>query len=65
MKPYALQMRKSPWSKTWEVVREFDTLDEACTAYAQLPFKSDYRIAESYTVVRYKAVKNVSLPQQD
>ena len=33
------------------------TLEEAKKFFEALPFKKDYRIAESYVVVRYKPVK--------
>lgn len=36
---------------------QYDTLEEAKAAFARLPIKADHRIAEAYTVVRYKPVK--------
>ena len=39
------------------MIREYDTLDEAILDYDALLIKADHRIAEAYTVVRYKAVK--------
>ena len=58
MKRYVLQ-RKDPWSYHWETLehRQYDSLEEARQAIEQMPFKSEYRIAEPYTVTRYRAVK--------
>ena len=55
-KKYVMQIRFHTWSP-WEVIREYDTLDEAILDYDALPIKAGHRIAEAYTVVRYKAVK--------
>ena len=55
-KKYVLQIRCPTWSP-WEVIREYDTLAEAKADYEALPIKAYHRIAEAYTVVRYKAVK--------
>ena len=49
-------IRCPTWSP-WEVIREYDTLAEAESDYDALPIKAGHRIAEAYTVVRYKAVK--------
>ena len=58
MKKYVLQMRDYPWKNTWTTLGlPFNTLEEAKTAYAQKSPKTQYRIAEAYTVTRYKAVK--------
>lgn len=59
MKKYVLQRRAHPWSNHWETMEhlQFDTLDEAQQALSRMPFRSEYRIAEAYTVTRYKAVK--------
>lgn len=54
---YAIQMKPRPWDKTWTTYTEFDTMEEAQAAYDSLPIKSGYRIAEAYTVVRYKEIK--------
>lgn len=56
MKRYVLQTRTHDWDP-WELLREFDTLQEAKMAYDKLNFKRFYRIAEAYVQVRYKAVK--------
>lgn len=55
-KKYVMQMRQFDWSP-WEVIREYATLAEAKSDYDALPIKAGHRIAEAYTVVRYKAVK--------
>lgn len=55
-KKYVMQMRQFDWSP-WEVIREYATLAEAQSDYDALTIKSGHRIAEAYTVVRYKAVK--------
>ena len=58
MKKYVLQMRDSSWKNIWITLDlSFDTLEEAKAAYAQRSPKSQYRVAEAYTVTRYKAVK--------
>ncbi len=54
-KTYVLQMRANDWSP-WVAAREFDSLEAAKEAYTALPIKTGYRVAEAYTVVRYKAV---------
>lgn len=53
---YVMQMRQFDWFQ-WVVIREYDTLAEAKSDYDALPIKAGHRIAEAYTVVRYKAVK--------
>lgn len=55
-KKYVMQIRQFDWSP-WVVIREYDTLAEAESDYEALPIKAYHRIAEAYTVVRYKAVK--------
>lgn len=58
MKRYVIQSRVhdwDPWS-TWPN-HQYDTLKEARAAFETLPIKHNHRIAEAYTVVRYKAVK--------
>lgn len=58
MKKYVLQMRDFPWKNSWTTLGlSFDTLEEAKMAYAQKSPKTQYRVAEVYTVTRYKAVK--------
>lgn len=54
---YVLQMRVQP-RKKWETVsKRFATVEEAEAALKSRPIQSIYRIAEEYTVVRYKEVK--------
>lgn len=59
MKRYVLQRRENPWSRHWETLehRQYDSLEEAREALSRISFKSEYRIAEPYTVTRYRAVK--------
>ena len=58
MKRYVIQYKLSPWDTAWVTgPKQFDTLEEAKAAFDKLPIKADHRIAEAYTVVRYKAVK--------
>lgn len=59
MKKYVLQRRKFPWSNHWDTLDylQFDSLEEARQALSRMPFKSEHRIAESYAVIRYRAVK--------
>lgn len=58
MGKYVIQFRKFEWDP-WKLCPgyEFDTLEEAMEALERIQFKSGYRIAEAYTVTRYKAVK--------
>lgn len=57
MKRYVIQARRFPWGNRWETVSEYDTLEQALAAFERLPFRSEHRIAEAYTVIRYKEVK--------
>ncbi len=57
IKRFVLQMQTFSYSP-WNVVREFDTLEEAKAAFQALPIKTGYRVAEAYIQVRYKAVKD-------
>ncbi len=54
---YVLQWRAHDWDKWTTGVKRYETLKEAQKAYDDLHFKNDYRIAEEYTVIRYKAVR--------
>lgn len=58
-KHYVLQFRRYQYSdKLWDTVSgPYKTLDEAENARLRMPAPSMYRVAESYTVTRYKAVK--------
>ena len=58
MKPYVIQSRVHNWDP-WEVChgKEFFSLEEARKAFEALPVKHGHRIAERYTQVRYKSVK--------
>jgi hypothetical protein len=57
---YVIQYLTYPiWNHKWAALREqYSTLEEVQAAYDALPCKSDHRIAEVYTVTRYKPVKN-------
>lgn len=63
MKRYVIQMytykRRSDLYRRWVTLEsmKYDTMEEAKADFARLPIKADYRIAEAYTVVRYKPVK--------
>lgn len=59
MPKYVIQRRENPWSNRWKVRSEHDTMEEAKEEFEKMPFKAEYRIAEAYTVVRYKPVKEV------
>lgn len=61
MSYYVIQSKAHPWDTAWVTWtnRRFDTLEEAQDAFAALPIKADHRIAEAYTVTRYKPVKEV------
>lgn len=57
-KHYVLQYRKYPHSNTWETCsRPIKTYEQAEALRKRMPAPSLYRVAESYTVIRYKAVK--------
>ena len=58
-KHYVLQFRKYPHSdKYWVTMAgEYKTAEEAEGVRLRMPVPSWYRVAESYTVIRYKAVK--------
>lgn len=53
---YVIQYRVHDWGKWSTCPKRYPTLEEAKAAYSTLLAKSMYRIAEEYTVVRYKAV---------
>lgn len=59
MGKYVIQRRENHWSNRWVVRSEHETLEEAKAELAKLQFQQEYRIAEAYTVVRYKPVKEV------
>lgn len=56
---YVIQSKAHPWDTTWTTWtnRRFNTLAEAKAAFDALPVKGDHRIAEAYTVTRYKPAK--------
>ena len=63
---FVIQEREKPWLDKWVVLHSrgrFKTIDEARAVMEKLPgqpnFKHIYRIAEEYTVVRYKVIKEV------
>lgn len=61
MAKYVLQVKqrrpykRDLWRET--LLGPFETLEEAKACLAERAFPNDYRIAEAYTVTRYKAVK--------
>lgn len=59
MKRYVIQYKPRSWDTAWVTydAHQYDTLAEAKEAFSKLPIKADHRIAEAYTVTRYKAVK--------
>lgn len=58
---YVLQSKPHTWGSKWITWgdRRFSSLEEAQAALDALPFRDGYRIAEAYTVTRYKPVKGV------
>jgi len=55
---FVIQRKEHPWSKTWETESDrYPTLEEARVEYGKRLYKTEYRIMEEYTVIRYKAVK--------
>lgn len=59
MSHYVIQSKTHPWDTAWTTWtnRQFTTLKEAQEFFDALPIKADHRIAEAYTVTRYKPVK--------
>ena len=56
-KHYVIQRRFRSW-ESWETLkRQYDTLEAAQEHLSRKVKGPEYRIAESYVVVRYKAVK--------
>ena len=60
---YVIQERVRPWVEKYEVLHNkgrFKTIEEARAVFESMPKlqQSICRIAEEYTVVRYKAVKH-------
>lgn len=58
---YVIQSKAKPWDTKWNTWsnRRFATLEEAQAFFDALPVKADHRIAEAYTVTRYKPVREV------
>lgn len=56
---YVIQYLSYPdWENKWVAGKtKYKTLEEAQAAYDALPIKYGHRIAEEYTVTRYKVVK--------
>ena len=57
MNRFVIQMRDvyDNWRNL--VGREYDTLEAARAAFDRLPIKVGHRIAEAYTVIRYRPVE--------
>ena len=57
-KHYVLQRKRHPWDDShWDTVgTAYKTYDEAEADRLKKMFPKEYRVAESYVVVRYKAV---------
>ena len=55
---YVIQYLTAPeWHHKWAAEsKRYPTLEEAKAAFDKLPMKSGYRIAEEYTVIRYKPI---------
>ena len=56
---YVLQMLEKAWGDKYITLEDprYKTLEEARAALNAKPGKSQYRIAEEYTITKYKAVK--------
>ena len=56
---YVIQSKAHHWGPKWTTWenRRFDTLEAARAFFGTLPIKADHRIAEAYTVTRYKPVR--------
>lgn len=54
---YVLQFRMNKWDKWETMCTRYPTIAEAKATIKDNPFKANYRVAEGYTVVRYKAAK--------
>ena len=57
-KHYVLQLKRYTWDdKQWITLEEkYKTYEEAESARLKRAFPMEYRVAESYVVIRYKAV---------
>lgn len=53
---FVIQWRVHDWDRWTTGSKRYPTLKEAHMAYDKLPIKAGHRIAEEYTVTRYKAV---------
>lgn len=56
-KRYVLQIQWREWEPWQRVPGEYSTIEEARAAKQQRALPSLHRIAEAYTVTRYKAIK--------
>lgn len=55
---YVLQRRKNSWTDSWEVLPgRYPTLKDAKEAWAKRFPRNEYRIAQPYVTIRYKAVR--------
>ena len=54
---YVLQFRANRWDKWETMCTRYPTIETAKEALKGNPFQSLYRVAEEYTVIRYKAVR--------
>ena len=57
---FVLQQRIREWDKWTTLYKRYPTYAEAEKALEQMPFRITYRIAEEYTVTRFKAVSDKS-----
>jgi hypothetical protein len=55
---FVIQWRIHEWDKWTTRSTRYPTIGEARKAFDKLPYKTGCRIAEEYTVVRYKAVSD-------
>ena len=55
---FVIQQKSPPWAKKWTTLpTRYPDIEAALLAFNKIPFKEAHRIAEEYTVVRYKPVK--------
>lgn len=57
---YVLQFRFHDYDKWQTMCTRYPTINAAEETIKENPFKSCYRVAEEYTVIRYRAAKKRS-----
>lgn len=57
-KIYVLQMKEKPWSNKWVTLEgKYESAEAAEKERQTKIIPNEYRVAEAYTVIRYKPIK--------